>query len=263
MNMNEYFDCIIKIIAEKKWNSPGIIPKCILNKAINLGKGFTDIERDFFIKMLEKFDIYPDPKYQDYLEEILNHINITEKKVYIAPLLSQVDKNNLYKSSHYIVRMFKSTYIKQLPLFDNKTVMLYQNDCIIDEDSLLILVDDFIGTGMTAHSCISYYESIGISKSKILVISFVIMETGLKKLNKENIKVEYLKKYNKCISGNYDRKIAQKLMNVNEAICLRNNIEKPLGFHNSQALIGMQRTPNNTLPIFWDNKILYPLFPRD
>ena len=55
-------------------------------------------------------------------------------------------------------------------------------------------------------------------------------------------------------SGNYDRKIAQKLMNVNEAICLRNNIEKPLGFHNSQALIGMQRTPNNTLPIFWDNK---------
>ena len=51
MNMNEYFDCIIKIIAEKKWNSPGIIPKCFLNKAINLGKGFTDIERDFFIKM--------------------------------------------------------------------------------------------------------------------------------------------------------------------------------------------------------------------
>ena len=127
MNMNGYCDCIIKIIAAKKWNSPGIIPKCFLNKAINLGKGFTDIERDFFIKMLEKFDIYPDPKYQDYLEEILNHINITEKKVYIAPLLSQVDKNNLYKSSHYIVRMFKSTYIKQLPLFDNKTVMLYQN----------------------------------------------------------------------------------------------------------------------------------------
>ena len=54
MNMNEYFDCIIKIIAEKKWKSPGIIPKCFLDKAMNLGKGFTDIERDFFIKMLEK-----------------------------------------------------------------------------------------------------------------------------------------------------------------------------------------------------------------
>ena len=79
---------------------------------------------------------------------------------------------NQYKSSVFVTRIFESTYIKQLHIFDGKELKIYDTNCVL-QDYLLLLVDDFIGTGTTAHSCISYYESIGISKENMLVIAFV------------------------------------------------------------------------------------------
>ena len=262
MNLNEYFDNIQQIISEKEWYKPGIIPDNFVKNAMNIGKGLTDEEKDYFIMMLRNFELYPDLQYQFYLEDILNNLSISESNIYVAPLLSQVDFNNPLKSSYYIVRRFKSTYIKQLPLFYNKNLKIFSDDCVL-ADYKLLLVDDFIGTGFTAHSCVDFYLKKGIPKKNILILSFVIMEAGLKKLNKEDLEVAYYKCYKKCISGFYNRKQVPKLIQLNSEICKKRTIDKPLGFHNSQALVGMQRTPNNTLPIFWDSNMGTPLFPRD
>lgn len=263
MNLDEYFDNILKIIFEKQWiGTIRKIPANFVDKAMSLGKSFTEEERIFFITMLRDFDIYSDTSYQFYLEEILKKIVIKEKNIYVAPLLAKKDRNDPYKSSVFVTRFFKSTYVRQLPIFENKNVVIYNDNCIL-EDYVLLLVDDFIGTGTTAHSCVSYYTSQGIPKQNIMIIVYVVMELGFKKLSKENIKVGYYKKYQKCISGKYTREDAQRFIDLNYDICKKNQIDKPLGFHNSQALVGMQRTPNNTLPIFWDKKIRHPLFPRD
>lgn len=262
MNIEDFFDSVLKIVSEKKWYESGILPQDFVTNAVNIAESLNNEERDYFLLMLNNFEIYPDPKYQYYLEEILNKISISETNIYVAPLLSQVDISKFYKSSQYIVRRFKSTYIKQLPLFKGKKVQIYSDNCALN-DYKLLLVDDYIGTGMTAHSAVDYYLKKGVRKNNILILSYVIMEAGLKKLNKEDLKVVYYKCYKKCISGYYDKKQSQKLIQINSEICNKKIIDKPLGFHNSQSLVGMQRTPNNTLPIFWDDKMGTPLFPRD
>lgn len=261
MELSTFFDSVLRIIIKKRWNNPGIISHGFVSKAMKIGKLFSEKERVFFIELLERFEVYPEPHYQEYLVRLLNRLNIKEHNVYFAPLLSRVDLGNPWKSSYFVSRFMNSTYIQQQPIFSEKNIKEFTDDCLLD-DYKLVLLDDFVGTGYTAHSCVSYYVEKGIPKDRIIVMAFVVMEAGLKKMKKENICLNYLFLEKKGISGRYPERDAQKRITINQKICLRYNIEHPLGFCRSQALVCLQRTPNNTFPIFWDERMTSVLFPR-
>ena len=55
MSIDILFANLMSVIIEKGWNSQGIIPNIFIQKAMALGKEFSDEEREFFITMLKAF----------------------------------------------------------------------------------------------------------------------------------------------------------------------------------------------------------------
>lgn len=259
MELEKFFDRILEIIMNNTWYKGDISIERFIDDAMNLASSFNSEEREFFSTLLSLFNIFSEKKYPGYIMNILSRISIDQKKIVVVPLLADRDLGKTHKSSVYVMTQFKLDIIKSMPIFSGK--QLVDDDCFTD-DSVVLIVDDFIGTGVTAHNCINRYLKKGIPKEKIRVLTIVIMETGLKKLNKDKIQVDYLVCYKKGIAHYCPPNKQLRFNTINETICERNSIENPFGFGNSQALVSMFNTPNNTFPIFWDRKMRSPLFPR-
>ena len=86
MRIDTYFDSLLNVIFDKGWNSQGIIPNIFIQKAMALGKEFSDEEREFFMTMLKDFDVYPDSSHQFYLKEVLKKIK-TNRKYISCPVI--------------------------------------------------------------------------------------------------------------------------------------------------------------------------------
>ena len=142
----------------------------------------------------------------------------------------------------------------------------------IEDKSLLILIDDFVGSGKTAIDCIKSIKSeIEIDKkisfSDICVISIAAQNEGVVRLETElGVKVYCDRIRQKGITDFYPTNTVNKNMDL--MLSIENTLKCPkefsLGFENSEALITfMNKTPNNTFPVYWHetDKKIAP-FPR-
>ncbi|POR16918.1 hypothetical protein BWK58_15185, partial [Flavobacterium columnare] len=138
------------------------------------------------------------------------------------------------------------------------------------KNDLLLLVDDFIGTGETLENCIqdikSTNKNIG-DKFKILTIA-IKKDTYLRLSKKYNIykNLEILKGISDYNIGNDINKKKLIMKNIENRI-FSSIIDYSLGFKESESLITLLRAPDNTFPIFWKNYKktinLKPPFPRN
>ena len=207
--------------------------------------------------------------------------------------LFKIEANNTNSNPRYALPVGKAGksglamvyYLKKTNAFvTNKVKILDINELeSIKEQDNLILVDDFSGSGETI---ISFHDSIKDKLPKNITISAITIAY----LNKAML---LLKKNKIEIYGNY-RQAAfsnrgsvfgyQPRMKAIREFCFKygNYIypemdyldkktnQHPLGYSNSQALIGFEHAiPNNTLPIIWSdrkrvdtNEAWYPIFPR-
>ena len=137
--------------------------------------------------------------------------------------------------------------------------------------SLLLLVDDFIGSGETADRCIEYLvNEANYDVNKISLLSLVAQQEGVKRINNKGVEVYCSEIRNKGITDNYISPTKD------EFILLMQNIEDIIkvdskyrfGYNQSEALVKMIRTPNNTFPVYWrkskteDGRNFTPPFPR-
>lgn len=139
----------------------------------------------------------------------------------------------------------------------------------LKDGEYLVLVDDFIGSGKTFQKCIEQIETYKIPLEKVLLISIAIQEDGLKLIENKKIKCYYSHIEKKGITDYYENE-DQIEKKESMRIIERKLKFKPkfsLGFEQSEALLSLIRTPNNTFPVFWheyfDNqKIRKAPFPR-
>ena len=120
----------------------------------------------------------------------------------------------------------------------------------------VVLVDDYLGSGKTALDAIGYVKKVcpyPIDNVDILVLCIVAMKAGVEKLNAEGIQVYCSHEESKGITDYYDGdelEIASSLMHSIEKIIKVNN-QNIFGYSQSEALVCMERCPNNTFPIYW------------
>jgi hypoxanthine phosphoribosyltransferase len=136
-------------------------------------------------------------------------------------------------------------------------------------NDLLILVDDFVGTGDTANDVLKYYFKLSkFNYKNTIILSLVSLNQGVKDvLTRSNVKVFQAKIKERAISDYYKTKEeidinTLKVKSMEET--LRCELDLSLGYKESQALISiMNKSPNNTLPVFWhETKSLPAPFPR-
>lgn len=307
LNTNQLLE-IKSLLIKKKWYTKSFfnlfcefIAGFQTDEEINL---ILKLSKDFiWIKSEKYLDYLKELINKIYIEE--NYLP-DKKTIIIAPLLNFSDNDiNKVKSSNFLCYISKSHEIQNLLIFKNKkkkvleNVHIFEKNKILEEiytineikpdygksiyikklnilkkdvldDTLLILVDDFIGSGETAKEAIKFYSDVcGFKKENIRILTFVIHNDGLKNIINNGIKNEqvyYIHNIKRSISegileGKYSKKDLEVMKKIEEKLRLK-EIEK-LGYNQSEALVTLIRTPNNTFPIFFKRKsFLTPPFPR-
>lgn len=235
-------------------------------------------EQELVIELTKRFLVIPQQEYLKYFLDIIHNPTLFENSIitgsnnlYILPLISKEDIGKI-KSSSFLWYALKSTEVKYDPFFAQKSLSFCEKPDNLaitinnDAQACLVLVDDYIGSGKTAESAVSYCASFGINPHKIAIVTIAAQKAGIDALHAENISVYTNTILNRGISDWYTDS------DLTKAIRIMNKIEKKLqvtekfkfGFERSEALVSLSRTPNNTFPVFWWEKDKYNVapFPR-
>ncbi|OOB83824.1 phosphoribosyltransferase [Flavobacterium columnare] len=266
-----------KIFEEKKWKEKENYEK-VLNALSNFSNIIfeKDEEYDLFLELLREFhwislnDYYNSCK--KLLTEILNDLDSSNQNIYIFPITTK-NQNSKIKSGYLVAYLIKSL-IASIENIHNYKFEDVNNFVDIGKikfrkNDVLLLVDDFIGSGETLEECIQDVKkankNIG-DKFKILTIA-IKKDTYLRLSKKYNIykKLEILKGISDYNTGDDINKKKLIMRNIENRI-FSSIDDYSLGFKESESLITLLRTPDNTFPIFWNNYKkainLKPPFPR-
>lgn len=140
-------------------------------------------------------------------------------------------------------------------------IRCYKDNCCI------ALVDDFVGSGETASTCVREYKTFLESKNVIVNIeqfSIVVaaaMKEGVAEINKYGMDCFAEDIMDKGITCDASKKQFQRDKNVSLMKSIEGKLmpnmsdEYSFGYHHSEALISiLDKAPNNTFPFYWYTK---------
>jgi hypothetical protein len=265
----EVFLKLIKIFEAKSWiiEDDESNQLSLFNRFSSTLSELTDEQQLLLLELTDRFT-------RIQFDEYLSHINIMLSKlvdgnkldlggienVFIAPLISPDDFGKS-KSSTAVQYMFRAI-MNYNPHFAGKRFIYTEGleisgEQVNSEESILFVVDDFVGTGDTAMSALNYliYEK-GVNKEQIVILTIASLNTGYKLINEFDILIYTSLLLNKGISDFYSPDEAQKKLDMMRSIEKKIKVHKneSLGFKESEALLTLIRTPNNTFPVFWKEK---------
>lgn len=236
-----------------------------------------DEEYDLFLELLREFQWISINDYynscRQLLIEIIKDLNSENQNIYIFPITSKIHSSKV-KSGYFVAYLIKSlissiensekfNFIDLNNFVDISNTKFKKND-------ILLLVDDFIGSGESLEKCI-----LDINKSnknignKFKVLTIAIKKDTYMKLSKRFTiykKLEVLKGISDYNTGDVVKEKKEIMKKIEDKIF--SSIDSySLGFKESESLITLLRTPDNTFPIFWKNYKrsinLKPPFPRN
>lgn len=219
--------------------------------------------------VLESFEYYSTleiiKEFETSLIQLLN--DFPQGKIYFIPV------GRIGKSGSSMIY-----YLKKTPSFGKKRIKIIEKEEFdtLEDNSNIILVDDFSGSGNTI---IEFFEIIKSKLPKnyhISALTIAYMQKAkfnLKKIDCPiygNLRSSVFTKRG-SVFGYYPRMkaIREFCFKYGEKIYPLENYSRkktrlhPLGYANSQTLLGFEHSiPNNSLPIIWADKNWTPIFPR-
>lgn len=222
-----------------------------------------DEERDLVIELTNGFLWVKSSMYEEYLLEALKRLfesrewkKEKNKNIYICPLLPERDFGKL-KSSIFMLYMCQSILLRTYPEFQEEQIRICESPAILkaheERIGALILIDDFIGSGETAIECLDYLKDLKKIDQKTYIVSLVAQEEGVKNINKEKIPVFAAVTRRKAITDAYPEVEAKQKIDIMTKISTYLHAPKRmrLGYADTESLVAMIKTPNNTFPVYW------------
>lgn len=194
-----------------------------------------------------------------------------KNNVIICPLIEEKDFGKS-KSSTILVYLIRSVLNGIQKKYPQLNIAIAQSPvsvpcATVKDSSILCLVDDFIGSGKTAISAAGYFDNMKFPISQVAILSLVSMEAGIEVLKNAGYSTYTSVVEKKGITGRGRNE--QKEREIMQAIEANLKVEDEFsfGYEQSEALVKMIRTPNNTFPVYWYKKPkkginVYAPFPR-
>lgn len=247
---------------------------------INWLGNFEEEDWDNALTISERIKYFNTPAILNELDTFLAKIlNLYPDKTIYVSFLGEFGKSG----SHLIYYFKKSPTYKNNDLKFKILQHLRKIHTKIKNDDVLLLIDDFIGTGESVTKFFNHEIKQQLLSKKLNITTIFLciayMEDAKKKIeqnvsNYEIIGTPYRKAFSNLgsVFGYRKRMISIKNFCFNYGQHLfsifdeekRITTNYPLGYGDSQALIVFNHTsPNNTIPIIWSNKNSWtPLFAR-
>lgn len=227
-----------------------------------------DDEQDFLIKLTYRFEHIPLRDYLNYMVEPLKRLrqDAGKNNLMFVTCTPKVDVGAV-KSSSAVLYQLKGTTLKQHMQLNPKVVI--ENiqklpDYTITDSSIIVLVDDFIGTGETAIAAVDYIHELAPAlkdNSQIVAFSIIALRKGIENLSNIGVKTYCSIEKRKAISEEMvdsDREAATAIMQKIESKLKKLKADYRFGYKGSEALVSMERCPNNTFPVYWLTKNIAP-----
>lgn len=238
----------------------------LFNRFIATLKDFSPEQRKLILELTERFDLIPNSEYEKHIKIAIDNLledktlNLSKfNSIYVAPLIAERDfgKN---KSSKYVQYNLPNLLPYYSQFGDKRIIPTHEleiDNNVNWETSILLVVDDFIGTGNTAKEAIEYLiDKKGIMADNIIVLSIAALREGISLINNLDVRMYTSMELKKGITDFYSAEEASnklKIMDEIERKIKRHKNEK-FGYGKSEGLIKLIRTPNNTFPVFWKEK---------
>lgn len=268
------------LIAEHKTNTQTLSAERLfqLQKVFDVNKWDDDQLFDDFCKLLSKFssdqqDMLIDLTqgfffredtgwYLSAFKHLLTQLEESNsgcfKRVFIMPLLHPNRPKRETKSGDFCSYLFKQrTLLRHSFLVKKKVTQISSPDGLppkfIEKHCLLVLVDDFVGSGETGADAVKRYIEIGIPAESIAVLAIVGQLEGINKIKAEGVKVFCKIQRDKGITDNFPSPTKERYCELMREIEKQLNVQErySFGYGSSEALVSLARTPNNTFPVFW------------
>ena len=145
-------------------------------------------KRNLVLELTERYLWVQEEQYTYYLIDAVKKMLLLkpeineETKLYIMPLVSPEDEGKT-KSSSMLAYLFNSVKLR------------HDNVLSKYKFAILVLADDYIGTGETAEKCLLHILKMNVEISQIAIVSLVAQKLGL----------DYLSKYSICVSTSIER----------------------------------------------------------
>jgi len=260
---DKYVTKLYTIFEQKKWRVQENGGYSVFDRFCSrLAELENDKERDLIIELTNEFLWIQSNMYEEYLLTALKKLFDSrewgpdkDKNIYICPLLPENDFGKL-KSSTYMLYLCQSILMRTYSEFQESQIRICETPEVlkIHEDRIgsLILIDDFIGSGETALECLDYLKFLKYSNKKMYIVSLVAQEEGINNISKENVSVFAALTRKKAITDTYPESEAKEKIEVMKNISKRLHAPKgmQLGYADTESLVAMIKTPNNTFPVY-------------
>ena len=264
-----------RIFKEKNWSeieNNEYVYECLCNLSSLLSE--SEDEHKLFLELIER---YTWMSFSDYsvkvkklLESVLISSGIEISKFYTFPAIKPEDekKNKSGNTISYMIKCNKP-FIKNVKhiKFEELTQFSEFEKLTLRDNEYIVLVDDYIGSGETLFSCIKEIETRNNDlKEKIIVASIAIQHDTIDKIRVPLHYVDVVQKgITDCYNSPEKEKHLQTMIQLETKLISGRNFS--LGYEQSEGLVTMMRTPDNTFPIFWHefkkSTKLLPPFPRE
>lgn len=218
-------------------------------------------QQDFLVDLSHGFIHLPTPTYLDLLIKPLQQLREEDTKTNLlfACSLPKEDIGKT-KSSQAVLYQLKGSSIKTK--VDIKPSLVIESwsdftwELLKNSKFRIILVDDFIGTGETAIAAADYIKELfpEMNPQLISFLCIVAMKEGIAMIEANGYKVYSSIQCGKGISDAFTGEELQKAtqnMQAIEATLTKVTDKNKFGYKQSEALVCMERCPNNTFPIYW------------
>ena len=271
------FAKLYSIFSSKQWHGKET-HEIVFKNFCELMGNLNEKQQNLMLELSERYIWLSHPEYQRKLIKIFNSIPEDEidgiDSIILFPIMRPEEEKKT-KSAHGILlslrgitpflEKFTDISWKEIESFE----ILAKKKYTLAENEIVFLLDDFLGTGDTIKSTIEkLLNETDISVEKIKVITIASHEKALDYL--QDVGVKYYTDIITCkgISDYYgDTELKKNIDTMLEIENLLPSKKFSFGYGESEALITLYRTPNNTFPIFWHdykkNKTKYKApFPR-
>lgn len=275
LNTNDLFK-------RRQWKIDDRNKYSLYNRFLSLMDRLNEKEKELLIELMGKIQIVGVEEYKDLLFEVLEKITISKSKeinstIFVMPIVEEYKENcslkTVIKSGSFLSYLFKNVHMQyREPLAKNKFDIICGFDELNEKkirrinNSILLLPDDFIGSGEQAVGMVEKLEQLGINRKHIIVLALFILEEGKRNLRNRKIDSYEHKKLDRAFGNSLvDKRKRELVKSISEKCGIDEN--QYLGHNNSEALIVLSRTPNNTLYFLHNkgkgqNKNIVPVFPR-
>lgn len=254
------------VFSRLHWNPAGdAFEQRAFNALLKVLSQCSDAEQDLILEILDDF-IWVKPEHRNgllgaALRNLGNSIPQGLKRVVLLPLVKAADRVHpksgtslVYEMQHVIVPAVLPGL--GLPVIARNHYLDYLGGvgkfapC---PDDLVVFVDDFLGTGDTVEGVVGEFQLHPLWSRQLVALIAAVVQTGsVSVCGRLGVSCFYGRLAPKCFSEHAVRSM-NKSMDIMIEIEGRMGVGSrfQLGYKQSEALVRMARTPNNTLPLFW------------